>query len=50
MATRKRTAKPANNNGSPDPETELRTAAGYGSNNPKLDDLQAIRKNPPVNC
>ncbi len=39
MATRKKTAKPANNNGSPDPETELRTAAGYGSNNQKLDDL-----------
>jgi len=39
MATRKKTAKPASNNGSPDPETELRTAAGYGSNNPKLDDL-----------
>jgi catalase len=39
MATRKKTVKPANNNGSPDPETELRTAAGYGSNNQKLDDL-----------
>ena len=39
MATRKKTAKPANTNGSPDPETELRTAAGYGSNNPKLNDL-----------
>ena len=40
MATRKKTAKkPANNNGSPDPETELRTAAGYGSNNQKLNDL-----------
>jgi catalase len=39
MATRKKTAKPANTNGSPDPETELRTAAGYGSNNQKLNDL-----------
>jgi len=42
MATRKKPAKPAkptNNNGSPDPETELRTAAGYGSNNQKLNDL-----------
>ena len=39
MATRKKTAKPASNNGTPDPETELRTAAGYGSNNPKLNDL-----------
>jgi catalase len=39
MATRKKTAKSTNNNGSPDPETELRTAAGYGSNNQKLNDL-----------
>ena len=40
MATRKKTAKATNNNnGSPDPETELRTAAGYGSNNQKLNDL-----------
>ena len=39
MATRKKPAKPTNNNGSPDPETELRTAAGYGSNNQKLNDL-----------
>src|SRR5690349_20397239 len=40
MATRKKTAKKSNNNnGSPDPATELRTAAGYGSNNQKLNDL-----------
>ena len=39
MATRKKTAKPASSNGTPDPETELRTAAGYGSNNSKLNDL-----------
>ncbi|HKU74979.1 MAG TPA: catalase [Pyrinomonadaceae bacterium] len=39
MAMRKKTAKPASSNGTPDPETEQRTAAGYGSNNPKLNDL-----------
>jgi catalase len=45
MATRKKTAKPAaNNNGSPDPETELRTAAGYGSNNQKLNDLEGNKE------
>ena len=39
MATRKKTAKPASNNGTPDPESELRSSAGYGSNNSKLNDL-----------